>query len=73
MWAAAVVIPLAAMVLPIVLILLAVLLDVFFLGWSVFRMWNDEWAVRVGAFVEGHLLRPIRGLAHPHQPVPGSR
>lgn len=65
MWSAAIVIPLAAMVVPIVLILLAVLIDVLFLGWAVFRMWNDEWAVRVGAFITGHSFRPIRG------PIPG--
>jgi hypothetical protein len=65
MWAALVVIPLAAMAVPIVLILLAVLVDVLFLGWYAFRMWHDEWAVRVGAF----LFRPIRGLMHP-RPVP---
>lgn len=67
MWAAAVVIPLAAMAIPIVLILFAVLLDVFFLGWYVFRMWHDEWAVRVGELV----TRPFRGLWHP-KPVPGA-
>jgi hypothetical protein len=53
------------MAVPIVLILLAVLVDVLFLGWYAFRMWHDEWAVRVGAF----LFRPIRGLMHP-RPVP---
>ncbi len=73
MLAAAVVIPLAAMVLPIVLILLAVLVDVIFLGWSAFRMWHDEWAVRVGGFAHDLFLHPIRTLAHPHHPVPGSR
>jgi hypothetical protein len=68
MWSAAVVIPLAAMVVPIVLVLLAVLLDVLFLGWFVFRMWHDEWAVRVGAFISV-LARPLRGLLHPVRPV----
>jgi hypothetical protein len=65
MWAAAVVIPLAAMAFPIVLILLAVLFDVLFLSWYAFRMWHDEWAVRVADF----LLKPLRGLWHP-KPVP---
>jgi hypothetical protein len=66
MWAAAVVIPLAAMAVPIVLILLAVLLDVLFLGWFMFRMWHDEWAEHVG----NSLLMPIRGLMHLKRPVP---
>jgi|SoiMethySBSTD1v2_1073268.scaffolds.fasta_scaffold1822002_2 hypothetical protein len=68
MWAALVVIPLAAMAVPIALILLAVLFDVLFVGWWAFRMWHDEWAVRVGSF----LLRPFRGWAH-SRPVPRSR
>ena len=66
MWAAAVVIPLAAMALPIVLILLAVLFDALFLGWFAFRMWHDEWAVRVGEF----LFQPLRTLFHVKRPVP---
>ena len=68
MWAAMVVIPLAAMVVPIALVLLAVLFDLVFLGWWAFRMWHDEWAVRVGELV----FRPFRGLAHP-RPVQGAR
>ena len=68
MWAAIVVIPLAGMAVPIVLILLAVLFDVLFLGWWAFRMWHDEWAVRVGNMV----ARPFRGLWHP-KPVPRIR
>jgi hypothetical protein len=69
MWSAAIVIPLAAMAIPIALILLAVLVDILFVGWAVFRMWHDEWAVRVGAFI-GRLIRPIRGLLEPRHPVP---
>jgi hypothetical protein len=65
MWAAMVVIPLAAMALPIALILAAVLFDALFLGWWLYRMWHDEWAERVGAF----LFRPIRGLLHLKHPV----
>ena len=65
MYAALVVIPLAAMVVPIALVLLAVLFDILFLGWWAFRMWHDEWAARIGSFV----LRPFRRLAHP-RPVP---
>ena len=61
MWAAIVVIPLAAMVIPIVLILLAVLVDILFLGWWLFRMWHDEWAARVGVL----LLWPFRLFVHP--------
>lgn len=61
MSAAMIVIPLAAMAIPIVLILLAVLVDVLFVGWWVFRMWHDEWAARVGVL----LFRPFRTLAHP--------
>lgn len=72
MWSAAIVIPLAAMVVPIVLILLAVLVDVLFLGWAVFRMWNDEWAVRVGAFITDHVFRPFRGVI-PGQATPRLR
>ena len=68
MWAAAVVIPLAAMAVPIVLILLAVLIDFLFLGWWVFRMWHDEWAVRIGELVSG----PIRAFLHP-RPIPRIR
>lgn len=73
MLAAAVVVPLAAMLLPIVLILLAVLFDVLFLGWTAFRLWHDEWAVRVGSFAHDLLLHPIRSLAHPRHPIAGSR
>ncbi len=69
MWAAAMVIPLGAMAVPIVLILLAVLFDVLFVGWFVFRMWHDEWAERIG----NALLSPIRGLMHLPPPVPRSR
>jgi hypothetical protein len=65
MWAALVVIPLAAMALPIALILAAVLFDALFLGWWLFRMWHDEWAVRVGEF----LFRPIRSLMQLKHPV----
>jgi hypothetical protein len=60
MYAAMVVIPLAAMVVPIVLVLLAVLFDIFFLGWWAFRMWHDEWAAKVGDMVS----RPFRVLWH---------
>lgn len=66
MWAAAVVIPLAAMALPIVLILLAVLFDVLFVGWFAFRMWHDEWAESVGE----HLFQPLRTLMHVKRRVP---
>ena len=66
MWAAAVVIPLAAMAIPIVLILLAVLVDALFLGWFLFRMWHDEWAERLG----NAILQPIRRLLPPKDPVP---
>ena len=68
MWAAAVVIPLAAMAVPIVLVLLAVLLDFLFLGWWLFRMWHDEWAVRVGSSI----FTPVRNLWHA-KPVPRVR
>lgn len=73
MYAAAFVIPLAAMVVPIALILLAVLIDALFLCWFVFRMWHDEWAVRVGAFLGDHLVRPFRVLAHPGRHAPIAR
>ena len=66
MWAAAVVIPLAAMALPIVLILLAVLIDALFLGWYAFRMWHDEWAEKAGE----RLFRPLRRLMHVGRAVP---
>lgn len=65
MYAAMVVIPLAAMVVPIALILLAVLFDILFVGWWAFRMWHDVWAVRVGEV----LMRPFRGLTR-SRPVP---
>ena len=68
MAAAMVVIPLAAMIVPIVLVLLAVLFDLLFLGWYAYRMWHDEWAVRVADLV----FRPVRGLFHP-RPVPRVR
>lgn len=66
MWAAAVVIPLAAMAIPIVLVLLAVLVDILFVGWFLFRMWHDEWAEQVGSAI----LTPIRGLMHQKRQVP---
>ena len=69
MWAAAVVIPLAAMAVPIVLVLLAVLLDVLFLGWFAFRMWHDEWAERLGE----RIFKPLRSLFHVKRPVPRLR
>lgn len=69
MWAAAVVILLAAMALPIVLILLAVLLDALFLGWFAFRMWHDEWAEGVGE----RLFQPFRALLHVKRRVPRLR
>jgi hypothetical protein len=64
-----VVIPLAAMIVPIVLILLAVLADLIFLVWAAYRMWHDEWAVRVGEYARGHLVRPLRKLAHAHHRI----
>lgn len=69
MAAALVVIPLAAMAVPIVLILLAVLVDVLYLAWTLFRLWHDEYAVRVGSFFTGHVVRPIRSLAHSHHGI----
>lgn len=69
MWAAAVVIPLAAMAVPIVLVLLAVLLDLLFLGWFAFRMWHDEWAERVGE----RIFKPFRWLFPVKRPVPRLR
>ena len=68
MGATMVVIPLAAMAVPIVLVLLAVLVDFLFLGWYAYRMWHDEWAVRVADLV----TRPFRRLLHP-KPVPKLR
>jgi len=65
MWAAAVVIPLAAMAIPIVLILVAVLVDALFLGWFVYRMWHDEWAERIGQAI----LHPIRAFTHLKHPA----
>lgn len=70
MWAAAVVIPLAAMALPIVLILLAVLADALFLVWAAYRMWHDEWAVRVWGFIGARVLHPIARVMHPVHPRP---
>ncbi|HEX9564967.1 MAG TPA: hypothetical protein VF981_13380 [Gemmatimonadaceae bacterium] len=57
------------MLLPIALILLAIVIDAFYLGWMAYRMWHDEWGVRVGDYMTGHVFRPIRNLAHPHHPV----
>jgi hypothetical protein len=54
------------MAIPIVLILIAVLIDALFLGWFLFRMWHDEWAVRVG----NAILNPIRELMHSKHPAP---
>ena len=69
MWSAAIVIPLAAMAIPIVLILLAVLVDILFVGWAVFRLWHDDWAPRLAAFI-GRLVRPFRRLWEPGHPAP---
>ena len=69
MWAAAVVIPLAAMAIPIVLILLAVLVDVLFVGWFLYRTWHDVWAERVG----NAILTPFRAVLHLKPPVPRPR
>lgn len=70
MWAAAVVIPLAAMALPIALILLAVLVDALFLVWAAYQMWHDEWADQVGSFITARVLHPIGRLMHPGRPRP---
>lgn len=72
MYAAAFVIPLAAMAVPIVLILLAVLIDILFVGWVVFRMWHDEWAPRTAAFM-GRVIAPILGRHVPGHPTPRLR
>jgi hypothetical protein len=69
MWSAAIVIPLAAMAIPIALILLAVLVDILFVGWAVFRMWHDEWAPWLGAFI-GRLVQPMRRLWEPGHQAP---
>lgn len=69
MWSAAVVIPLAAMVVPMALVLLAVLFDLLFLGWFLFRMWHDFWAVSVGAFISDHLVRPVRAHLLPQPTI----
>lgn len=69
MWAAAVVIPLAAMALPIVLILLAVLADALVLLWAAYRMWHDEWAERVWSFIGARVLHPI-GRPQPRPRLP---
>jgi hypothetical protein len=66
MGAVAVIIPLAALALPIVLILLAVAVDVAALLWAAYRMWHDEWAVRVGQFVTAHVWHPARRVGHVH-------
>jgi hypothetical protein len=47
MGAAVLVIPLGAMVVPIVLILLAVVVDVGAVMWALYRLWHDEWSVRI--------------------------
>lgn len=65
----AIVIPLAAMALPVALILLAVLVDILFVGWAVFRMWHDVWAPWLGAFI-GRLVQPLRKLRVPGHPAP---
>lgn len=70
MGAAIVAIPLAAMLLPIVLILVALLIDVFLLGVMGYRMWHDEWAVRVGHFTHDHISGPIHRLTHRNQATP---
>lgn len=69
MAAAMVVIPLAAMLIPIVLILLAVLVDVVFLGWMAFRLWHDEYGVRIGSYISSHVVDPVRSAWHPHHPI----
>lgn len=73
MWSVAVVIPLLLMALPVALILLAVLVDVLVLGWFGFRMWHDEWAVRVGDLVTSHLIAPLRRAIHHAPPIPRPR
>jgi len=35
------------MVIPIVLILLAVVLDMGAVVWALYRLWHDEWSVRI--------------------------
>jgi hypothetical protein len=69
MGAAVVAIPLAALVLPIVLILLAVLVDIAALLWALYRLWHDEWSVRVWSYARGHIVRPVKRLATGWRPA----
>lgn len=70
MGAAIVAIPLAAMLLPIVLIVVALVIDLFLLGAMGYRMWHDEWAVRVGHFAHDHIAGPFNRLTHRHPTAP---
>jgi hypothetical protein len=64
MGAAFVVIPLAAMIVPIALILLAVLADIVALCWALYRLWHDEWSLRIWDFAEAHVFGPVKRMAH---------
>jgi hypothetical protein len=61
MYAAAVVIPLVALVFPILLLLAALAVDALMVTYVVYRMWTDRWA--------GQLLRVGQRLTGPWSPV----
>jgi hypothetical protein len=59
MGAAAFVIPLAGLVLPIVLIFIALLIDAIAVVWYAYRLWHDEYGVRLGQFITNRMTRPV--------------
>lgn len=63
MGAAVMVIPLGAMVIPIALILLAVVLDMGALVWALYRLWHDEWSVRISHVIETRVLHHRKHIA----------
>ena len=63
MGAAVIVIPLGAMAIPIALILLAVVLDVGAVVWALYRLWHDEWSVRIWHTIDTRVLHHRKHVA----------
>ena len=57
------VIPLAAMAVPIALILLAVIVDTGAVVWALYRLWHDEWSVRIWHGFETRVLHHRKHIA----------
>jgi hypothetical protein len=67
MGASLVAIPLAALVLPIALILAAVAIDIVALIWAAYRLWHDEFSIKVWQYASHHFVLPLRSFSPRHR------